>query len=240
MTEAEWLCCTAPAPMLGLLNGKVSDRKLRLFAVSCCQRIRHLLPDKRSRQAIRTARLSVDGWASLKQCKSDWLEAGSVSYINADPSSPLNRRWAFHRAAEAAAMTLNKGLSVGTVISIYDTIRDALMSELADHFNRGYSDMTNDPLIKVHERAMAAIVRDIFGNLFRPVVFDRAWLGWSDGAVAKIAQAIYEESAFDRKPILADALTDAGCNNADILNHCRDVGPHVRGCWVVDLLLEKE
>ena len=54
------------------------------------------------------------------------------------------------------------------------------------------------------------------------------------------AQAIYDEPAFDRLPILADAVTDAGCDNADILTHCRGDGRHVRGCWVVDLLLGKD
>jgi hypothetical protein len=58
--------------------------------------------------------------------------------------------------------------------------------------------------------------------------------------VRTLAVGIYKETAFDRFPILADALEDAGCDNADILNHCRGPGPHVRGCWVIDLLLGKE
>ena len=55
-----------------------------------------------------------------------------------------------------------------------------------------------------------------------------------------MAEAIYEERTFEQLPILTDALEDAGCNNSDILNHCRQPGVHVRGCWVVDLLLGKE
>jgi hypothetical protein len=66
-----------------------------------------------------------------------------------------------------------------------------------------------------------------------------SWLAWNDGTVPRIAQDIYDEWAFDRLPILADALEDAGCDNADILAHCRQAGEHVRGCWVVDLLLDK-
>jgi hypothetical protein len=65
------------------------------------------------------------------------------------------------------------------------------------------------------------------------------WLSWNDGIVPKLAQAIYDDRVFDRLPILADALEEAGCTNADILNHCRQPGEHVRGCWVVDLLLGK-
>ena len=80
------------------------------------------------------------------------------------------------------------------------------------------------------------VIRDIFGNPFRPVTADPAWLT-SD--VVALATSIYAEKAFDRLPILADALQDAGCDNADVLDHCRSDGPHVRGCWVVDLLLGK-
>jgi hypothetical protein len=57
--------------------------------------------------------------------------------------------------------------------------------------------------------------------------------------VRKIVKAIYDERAFERMPILADALEDAGCDDQDILNHCRQSGEHVRGCWVLDLLLGK-
>ena len=69
------------------------------------------------------------------------------------------------------------------------------------------------------------------------LLFDVSWLAWNDGTVVKLAQAIYDDRAFDRLPILADALEDAGCQDADILGHCRQQGAvHVRGCWVVDLL----
>jgi len=89
-------------------------------------------------------------------------------------------------------------------------------------------------------RGQANILRDIFGNPFRTATINPAWLTWNDGTVRKIAQAIYDEKAFDRMPILADALTDADCDNADLLNHCRREGPHVKGCWVVDLLIGRQ
>ncbi len=80
-------------------------------------------------------------------------------------------------------------------------------------------------------------IRDIFGNPFRPVACDPEWLT-SD--VLALARGIYDDRAFDRMPILADALQDAGCDNDEVLNHCRDPNQiHVRGCWVVDLLLGK-
>jgi hypothetical protein len=82
-----------------------------------------------------------------------------------------------------------------------------------------------------------ALVRDIFGNPFRPIAFDPEWR--SDTAVS-LAKHIYESRDFAQMPILADALQDAGCDNADILSHCRDPQQlHVRGCWVVDLVLGK-
>lgn len=79
-------------------------------------------------------------------------------------------------------------------------------------------------------------IRDIFGNPFRPVTVDSSWL---TSTVLPLASGIYEEKAFDRMPILADALQDAGCDNAEVLEHCRGPGPHVRGCHVLDLILGK-
>ncbi|MBA4188861.1 MAG: hypothetical protein C0467_12760 [Planctomycetaceae bacterium] len=82
------------------------------------------------------------------------------------------------------------------------------------------------------------MVRDIFGNPFHPVAFSPEWR--TSTAVA-IAQQMYESRDFSAMPILADALQDAGCDDADILDHCRDEkGTHVRGCWVVDLVMGKE
>jgi len=84
--------------------------------------------------------------------------------------------------------------------------------------------------------AQTELIRCIFGNPFRPVAFDPAWR--TDTAVA-LARQMYESREFSALPILADALQDAGCDNEDVLNHCREPGTHVRGCWVVDLVLGK-
>jgi hypothetical protein len=90
---------------------------------------------------------------------------------------------------------------------------------------------------QAEEVGQVGLLRDIFGNPFRPVAVDPAW---RTATVVSLAQAIYDERAFDRLPILADALEDGGCTNADVLDHCRQPGEHVRGCWVVDLVLGKE
>ncbi|QEG31500.1 hypothetical protein GobsT_63220 [Gemmata obscuriglobus] len=92
-------------------------------------------------------------------------------------------------------------------------------------------------IIKGEKAALAVLVRDIFGNPFRPVIVNPSWL---TSNVVALATGIYADRAFDRMPILADALQDAGCDNADILTHCRSEAPHVRGCWVIDLLLGRE
>jgi hypothetical protein len=84
-----------------------------------------------------------------------------------------------------------------------------------------------------------AVLCDIMGNPFRRTVVDPAWLAWNDETVPRIAQAVYDERALDRLPILADALEDAGCTAADIRDHCRQPGEHARGRWVIDLLLGK-
>lgn len=89
-------------------------------------------------------------------------------------------------------------------------------------------------------QSQCSLLREIFGNPFRSVTVDERWLMWSGKTVVKLALAIYEERAFERLPILADALEEAGCIDADILNHCRQPEQHVLGCWAVDLLLGKK
>jgi hypothetical protein len=96
-------------------------------------------------------------------------------------------------------------------------------------------------ILQVHRtratrNVLCHIVRDIFGNPFRPVAFDPSW--WTSTAVG-LATAMYESRDFAAMPILADALEEAGCDEPSVLAHCRGDGPHVRGCWVVDLVLGK-
>lgn len=81
------------------------------------------------------------------------------------------------------------------------------------------------------------LFHDIAGHLIDPARFDPLWLAWNDGTVRHLAQAIYDERAWENMPILADALEDAGCQDERILGHCRGGGPHTRGCWVVDRVL---
>jgi hypothetical protein len=89
------------------------------------------------------------------------------------------------------------------------------------------------------QQAQCQLFREVFGNPFRPITFDPAWLTWGSGVVVRIAQQIDDERRFEAMPVLGDALEEAGCVNSDILNHCRRPGPHVPGCWLLDLILDK-
>jgi hypothetical protein len=86
-------------------------------------------------------------------------------------------------------------------------------------------------------QSQCSLLRDIVGNPFRPVSITKSCL---TPAVVRLAGVLYDERAFDRMPQLAEALNEAGCNDQDILQHCLQQTEHVRGCWVVDVLLGKE
>ncbi len=121
--------------------------------------------------------------------------------------------------------------NLGAISNVAFKTRDALRLEaLAANRNDGAA-------LDAESSMQCQILRDIFGNPFRPVALDPRWL---TSTVIDLARTIYEERVWERMPILADALMDAGCDSEEILNHCRGPGPHVRGCWVVDLLLQKE
>lgn len=87
--------------------------------------------------------------------------------------------------------------------------------------------------------AQLALLRDVLGNPFRPVTLDPIWLSWHEGLLVSMAQRMYDSRDFTDMPVLADAIEKAGCQDQDILGHCRSGGEHVRGCWVVDAILNK-
>jgi hypothetical protein len=110
----------------------------------------------------------------------------------------------------------------------------------ADYASAAELAHTNAPAAwTAHQRRLADLLREVVGDPFRPPRPDPAWLAWNVGTIPKLAHTIYAERAFEQMPILADALEEAGCDRPEILRHCRESGEHVRGCWVVDLLLGK-
>src|SRR6185436_17280064 len=92
-------------------------------------------------------------------------------------------------------------------------------------------------LVSQAEWPVGWLVREVFGNPFRPVAVAPEW---RTETVLAVARGAYAERAFDRLPILADALEGAGCDAAEVLAHCRGPGPHVLGCWALDLVLGKQ
>jgi hypothetical protein len=223
MTEAEWLACTDPQKMLEFLWGKASERKLRLFACSCCYRLHDLwgMMDG-CLEAVEFANLYADGGETREDLK---LVRDDLSGIDDYCGSSEEIR--YH------ALDCVMAIPLGDV--------SGLANRIIEYFeNQHYLTEAELEAEQEAERVLQCeILRDFF-NPFRPVKVEPSWLTWNDSAVPRLAHAIYDERAFDRLPVLADALEEAGCTNADILGHCRGPGPHVRGCWVVDLLLDKE
>ena len=218
MTEAEWLACEEPQAMLLFLASNGSGRKFRLFACACVRRIWALLHDARSRSAVEAAERFAEGLISRADVQRACAKALNVLMFqgmaaNGDLHAP--------RAAYCAASR--------------EYVRDTSV-EVASALSLWGGDR-----VKVAElRAHCALLRDIFGSPFGPTPrIEPAWLADNDKAATHLAHGIYEELAFERMPILADALEDAGCAAADLLTHLRSPGPHVRGCWALDLILAR-
>jgi hypothetical protein len=239
MDEAEWLASNYPWPMLDFLRGKTSARKLRLFGVNCCRPLLGLLFDDRSRAVLDIAERYADGGAT----KSELTAARARAEQAAKGIEP---RWTPARSAAWAACwvaSATGGVARGVVAAITASAQLA-----ADEARQAAQDLgAHDSYVaaRVAQRAAereagnraADVLRDIVGNPYKPVTLDPDWL---TSTVVLLARGIYDERAFDRMPILADALQDAGCDAEEVLNHCRGPGPHVRGCHVLDLILGKE
>jgi hypothetical protein len=244
MTEAEWVNGCNSITMLESLRQfasirnltiyeVASGRKLTLFACACCRSIWPLLADKRSQHAVvfseqfadsDDANLSYEYMVEGTEFNAI-VEAAFDAAADPNPLSDSAPRDALVDAASAAIGTL-PGDSRFWFESTQETARLAGRAK-----ERGGGNAADENL------RQSFLLRDILGNPFRPVTVDPAWL---TSTVVSLAQGIYEDRAFDRLPILADALEDAGCTQVDMLNHCRQPGEHVRGCWPVDLLLGKE
>jgi hypothetical protein len=230
--EEEWELAYAPEPMVQSLvrNGKAGERRLRRFAVACCQPIRSLIPEGIWAQAIELAERLADGKASAD----DLVALRTNDYSNAPAGVSQQTRCAVWAVAWATVRPLDANAATSCcriAAEAYSLLPDA---PIYDTVQPLHTDYDRSFWITSHQ---IALVRDIFGNPFRPVTFSPEWR--TDTAVS-LAHTMYESREFSAMPILADALQDAGCDKDDVLNHCRGPGPHVRGCWVVDLVLGKE
>jgi hypothetical protein len=223
VTDAEWLASTDPFPMFPHLGDRASARKLRLYGCAWGRSAWDRLPDPRSRQAVLTAERFADGLASpadllaaFTAAQQAWSEIPEVrGYRRVRGNKALNgartAKWAAGRARDVASPEW--GVRVAWRFGLGEKAAVKLV--------------------------LANYLRGIFGVPGRPVAIEPAWLAWQGGTIRRMAEAIYEDRAFDHLPVLADALEDAGCASADILGHCRQGGEHVRGCWLVDALLGK-
>ena len=224
MTDAEWLACPYPREMLGYLqrSGMLSDRKARLFVVALCRRALPLLSDLnavRARDAVEIAERYADGLASRKELK---RVADAVNMASFDES-------ALRIAAEATNY-------------FYRPYNPFYGLNCAEHLlpERHADRRANNFAMRAESQRQCELLRELFGFPCRPMpAIDPSLLRWGNGTVQKIAELIYTERRFEDLLVLADALEEAGCTDADILNHCRQPGEHVRGCWVVDLILGK-
>jgi hypothetical protein len=225
VTEAEWLAGTDLAPLLGFLGPSAGERKLRLFCCACCRRIWDLLTDPRSRRAVEVAERYADGRADERE-----LGEARLGAIGATGRGANQAAWAAYWTANQSAAECT--WQVGTA-ALEAPPRAAVGAARA----AGAGEMAAWDAARAAEAdAQLRLLRDLF-NPFHPFAVAPAWLTWNRGTVPNLARALYEERAFERLPVLADALEDAGCADRTLLDHLRGPGPHVRGCWAVDLLL---
>jgi hypothetical protein len=215
MTPAHWLAHEKTMTLLKSLRSRSTDRKLRLFACACGRRVEHL--------GYRGG--TADSFDACRDADRRAIEVAEQVADGLRPTADLI----------AASRPLATG-SIGRFVT-----RSAAKTAAAEVVNLLYllaipphEAKTAKKLLKL--LGQVELLREIFGDI-RPVRFSGQWR--TSTAVA-LAHQMYESLDFSAMPILADALQDAGCDSAEILDHCRGPGPHVRGCWVVDLVLAKE
>ena len=223
MTEDEWLNAAGPQAIVPAVVGQ-SARKRRLWAIACVRRL--------------TAR-----WNGFGDCYAAALDAGD-GYAD-DPSHraavvAVRRRVAAERRELEAHHPDEFPYHYTCTCWAAWLALDPTGVDLAGVAVRA-SDATHDLYERgeweAEGRVFGSLAHCVFGNPFHPAAFDPRW---RSADVLALARGVYDDRAFDRLPILADALIDAGCEDADILAHCQSEGAHVRGCWVVDLVLALE
>jgi hypothetical protein len=225
------------------------DRRFRLFACKCCRRIWDEIPFECNRAAVMAVEELLEGCISPDQAHKAFIASSAVEWEedgSARRTEPgywvvkVLGRGFYKMTAGASAL-----LIAARVICMtdHDYGREAEREFDACYYVGGGVFLRPfrwpvpiPPAPRAELEFQVALLHDLFRNPFRPVAFSPQW---RTETVNEIARQMYESRDFSAMPILADALQDAGCDNADILNHCRSAGPHARGCWVVDLALGK-
>ena len=244
MNKAEWNCCKDPQTMLAFLigSGNTSERKLRLFAVACCRRIWPLIRNPKHKIVIETAERYADGDLSFQALQESLQLIGN----------PQHRRTA--AAAYACCMPVAPRCHCEGPLVFQRDYRGGIYACGADlrcpYYEPYWSGLAGAPFaavatIKVPdpwpERYLQCrLLRDLCLPFQATPVPASRWLAWHDRLIVSMAQKMYDSRDFSDMPVLADALEEAGCTNLDVLSHCRSKSDHVRGCWLIDLLLNKE
>jgi hypothetical protein len=216
MTEEAWLACEDPKPMLELISNKTSPRKERLFACHCCSLVKDMLPVLRT--AMEVAERFADRLTDEDELLTAWKAVDQLAIELWRTQTDEGDRNTAISASLTSITCDNDGSNIA-----YDAYQHLL-------------EMTDSTLRAKRQAWTTNVIRDLFGNPFRRVTFLPEW---RTSTVLSLAQGIYQDRTFDRMPILADALQDAGCWDEDILNHCRAETAHTRGCWALDLCLGK-
>jgi hypothetical protein len=242
VTEREWLACTDPRRMLRFLSGVGGDRKLRLFTVACFKLLLLYLGDDRGEAVIEVLERHAEG--------SDGAGELSAAHLAVSPARLAAQAHPFQLGVfEEVVGAATLPSAFGAAWMMAGAVPDAIgRNALSEFESRHWWERAREKGREAHDRASAqaeqqeaALLRDLFGPLpLGRISIPPAVLAWQGGTVVKMATAIYEGRRWEDMPLLGDALEDAGCTDADLLGHLRGPGPHVRGCWAVDLLLGKE
>jgi hypothetical protein len=251
MTEAQWLACTNPIPMIEYLRRSkrhgTSERKLRLFSCACCRRIWDFLHDRRSQGAVEMAERHAEGLAGDQELlAANGLAQAAEREAEEQWGGPTVQAGAARAAEKASRLQVPRarrartGREIATHVALY-TSNDAHWTELWAMRGAVTETSLTERMRQVEAR-QSGLLRDMVGNPFRPISPGP----WLTPTVFLVAQAAYESRTLPsglldhaNLAILADALQDAGCQENAVLSHCRLPGEHVRGCWVLDLILEK-
>jgi hypothetical protein len=227
MTEEKWLSACDLEALIKYLEDKTSERKLRLYSCACARLVQRLFPNERCETAVQVAERFADRMVGASELLGHWQIAHDITArLN---NSYLHRRDPTQKVAWAAANAARYTLEEAAL--------ECAEVNCQTYFIYPYELPQWEALWpRKSEEYYLNCLYDIFGNPFRLVAIDP---DWRTSNVVSLAKDMYESRDFTAMPILSDALQDAGCENADILDHCRGPGPHVRGCWVVDLLLGK-
>ena len=228
-----------PAPRAG-------ERPLRLFAVACCQRIWHLIEDEYAGGVVEVAERYADGLVGLSELR-DAFTTGREEQARFDLNQPGYRDWAPFVTATGAAVSTAEPSAACAARYAADGAAEAISYTLPWPDGGDPQEPARVAMLAAmaaEHQVQCVLLRDIVGNPFRPVSL--APSGRTPTVLA-LAQAAYDDRALPagtldaaRLAVLADALEDAGCTDAAILGHLRGPGPHVRGCWALDLILGRE